>query len=135
MANYSWANVKVLFAGKSINVESIKVSYDMSSESAYILGSKDPYFTVEGPIKYQGSITMYLKDLLALETAIGGFDKMTDGNTMVIVYDNGVDTVLYDKIQNVKFLGTGRDLSSETMFIKQEVAFACTKVEFAQTSL
>lgn len=116
--SYDGIDVKILMLGNEAReVSAAKYGFSRDHENHYSLGSDEPTNYSIGPKKYEeGSLTMSLKELVAIEDAAGGnkditlikpfitlFARLNEGNKIV------VDEVLW------KFKNWGREVSIDTL--------------------
>lgn len=114
--SYDGIDCKITMLGNQAReVSAATYGFTREHQNNYGIGSDEPTSYSMGPKQYEpGSMTMTMKEIVAIENAAGGEKDVTRIKPFqtIFTYLNDEDQVVSDKVV-WKFAGWGRDVSTE----------------------
>lgn len=133
--SYDALDVKILMLGNEPReVSALSYGYTRDHANNPALGSDEPVSYSMGPKKYDdGSLTMSMKEVVAIENAAGGSKDITRIKPFItlITYLNDSNQIVTDKViwkfkswgrsVNIEELGVGKEFTMHTISIEPNI--------------
>lgn len=114
---YDGIDVKILMLGATVRgCAAATYSYSRTHQNNYALGNDEPFNFSMGPKTYEeGSMTLYMEEVVAIEDAVGGDKDITKVKPFktIFTYLNDAGKVVVDEV-TWKFANWGREVSIDS---------------------
>jgi hypothetical protein len=127
---YAWADINVTLFGQRIaGIDAIAYKEVEAKTNNYGAGQR-PVSRSRGQITTEGSITLHMSEVKALEAAAGGSITNIESFDIVVAYlpKNGV--AVTETIRNVEFLEDGRDPGKDGEYVAVEIPLIFSHIDF-----
>lgn len=134
--NYSWGTVVIRALG-SVFTGVTKISYKDSQEMENTYGAGNfPIGRGLGKISFEGSITLYKEELVALRS-IAPFGRIQNISEfdITVTYDVGGAKRVSDVLQGCRFMENGVEVSSGDTKIEVDIPLAIGNINFGNSAV
>ncbi len=129
---YGWSMVEVVILGRALTgIQAINYSDSQEIESVRGVGNR-PIAIGEGPITYEGSITLLMEELEALRLLVPGgrIQEIPPFDIIVSFVVPGSTKLTKHILKACKFKKNSREMDTDSKFISTEIELHISNIQF-----
>lgn len=133
---YSWSDIRINMLGRTlVGVTAVKYEDEQEKEMQYGAGEY-PVAYGDGKYSAQASITLQMKELVALQQSLAPGKRLQDiGRFDINVsYLNPEGAIVTDTIHNCQIKNNGRDVKSGDTVIEKELDLMVSHITWSKKS-